>query len=110
MTGRFRDLAEPVNRDPERRARVERHKAEMDTEELAYTLGELRRVLETTQATLAGRLSITQPTLSGIENGNDPMLSTLRNVVEGLGGRLEVTAVFENSRFRLAPGEAPQAH
>ena len=48
-----------------------------------------------------------QPTLSGIENGNDPMLSTLRNVVEGLGGRLEVIAVFENLRFRLALGESP---
>jgi len=50
---------------------------------------------------------VTQPTLSGIENGNYPMLSTLRNVVEGLGGRLEVIAVFGNPRFRLALGESP---
>jgi len=103
MARRFRELAEPINRDSERRARVERYKAEMDSEELAYTLGELRRTLETTQATLASRLSVTQPTLSGIENGGDPMLSTLRHVVEGLGGHLEVTAVFEDSRYRLAP-------
>ena len=79
----------------------------MEAETLAYALGELRKALETTQVSLACRLSVTQPTLSGIENGNDPMLSTLRNVVEGLGGRLEVMAVFGNPRFRLALGESP---
>ena len=79
----------------------------MEAETLAYALGELHKALETTQVSLACRLSVTQPTLSGIENGNYPMLSTLRNVVEGLGGRLEVIAVFENFRFRLALGESP---
>ena len=55
----------------------------MEAETFAYTLGELRKALETTQVSLACRLSVTQPTLSGIENGNDPMLSTLRHPERG---------------------------
>ena len=31
-------------------------------------------------------------------------LSTLRSYVEALGGRLEVTAVFENERFPVTVG------
>ncbi len=107
MTRKFDELTEAINRDPKRRARVDRFKGAMRDEALAYSLSELRRSKDVTQVELADRLSVSQPSLSGIENRSDPRFSTLRGIVEGLGGRLEVSAVFEGDRYLLAIGDDP---
>jgi transcriptional regulator with XRE-family HTH domain len=93
-TRSFDELRRQIDADAARRARVESHKAAM--------LGELRRELDLTQATVAERLAVTQENVSQIERGaTDLRLSTLRRYVEALGGRLEVSAAFPEKTVRL---------
>jgi DNA-binding transcriptional regulator YiaG len=96
---KFKDLAEPIKADPARAARIARHRADAIEEIVDYTLGELRRARKITQDELARLMATTQPNVSRIEKGGEMELSTLRTFVEALGGRLEVTAVFEDERF-----------
>ena len=49
-------------------------------------------------------MATTQPNVSRIEKGGEMELSTLRTYVEALGGRLEVTAVFDDERFPVTVG------
>lgn len=64
------------------------------------SLGELRRSREITQVELARRLSVTQATVSKFEKSN-PAVSTVRRYVEALGGKLEISAVFDDGRALL---------
>jgi DNA-binding XRE family transcriptional regulator len=80
---------------PEFRAAVEQSRHEAVAEIVAYTLAELRKARHVTQAELAHELHITQPALSGLEHRDDMQLSTLRDYIEGLGGHLEISAVFD---------------
>jgi transcriptional regulator with XRE-family HTH domain len=94
----FSGLREQIDADPERRARVEDHKAAM--------LGDLRRELDLTQAAIADRLNVTQENVSQIERGeNDLRISTLRRYVEALGGHLEVRAEFPGHCINLSVGK-----
>lgn len=78
---------------PESEVRI----AELRNEtERAMSLAELRRARELTQTQLAEALETTQPGVSAIERRTDLYLSTLRSYVEALGGRLEITAVFDD--------------
>ena len=45
----------------------------------------------------------TQPNVSRIEKGTEMQLSTLRAYIEALGGRLEVSAVFDDRYGHLFP-------
>jgi hypothetical protein len=101
---KFKDLAEPIKADPTRAARIARHRAEAIEEIVDYTLGELRRARKITQDELARLMATTQPNVSRIERGGEMELSTLRAYVEALGGRLEVTAVFDDERFPVIMG------
>ncbi len=74
-------------------------RARAQIEEL--TLQELRRGLELTQVDAARAAEMTQSELSRLESRGDHRISTLRRYVEALGGRLEVTAVFDGRRVRL---------
>lgn len=49
-----------------------------------------------TQVELARHLGMAQPSLSATERRSDVQLSTLRDFIEGLGGRLEANAVFDD--------------
>ena len=86
---------------PERRARIESLTNEALAEVVAYTLGELRRHRDLTQAELAHRLDCSQASISGMENAADNLVSTLRAVVEAMGGRLDIAAVFGHERIPL---------
>jgi DNA-binding XRE family transcriptional regulator len=97
----FQKLTEKMMADPVRRARVEEHKRELVAEIIAYKLQEMRKMREVTQQEVATALGIGQPGVSRLENGNDPHLSTIREYVEALGGRLELTAVFGGERVPL---------
>ena len=48
-----------------------------------------------TQVELARRLAVSQATVSKFEKSN-PAVSTVKRYVEALGGRLEMTAVFDD--------------
>lgn len=63
-------------------------------------LGDLRRAREITQVELARRLAVSQATVSKFEKSN-PAVSTVQRYVEALGGRLEMTAVFDDGRMVL---------
>lgn len=96
---RFKELSEPIKADPERAKRIARHRAETIVEIVGHTLGELRRAREITQDELARQMATTQPNVSRIEKGTQMQLSTLRSYIEALGGRLEVSALFDDERF-----------
>jgi DNA-binding XRE family transcriptional regulator len=90
----FRQLADPIDNDPERRARVEGHKRAM--------LAELRQSLDLTQTQLAETLGISQRGISHIETEPNPRLATIDGYVRALGGRLELRAVFEDRTVELS--------
>jgi DNA-binding XRE family transcriptional regulator len=82
----------------ERRAAYEQGRQEAIAEIVAYNLAEVRKLRSITQVELARQLGIAQPTLSGLERRHDFQLSTLRDYIEGLGGHLEVSAIFDDIR------------
>jgi len=86
---------------PERRARIDAIKTQTRADSVAFGLAELRQARETTQVELAKRLKTAQPSVSALENTNDNLVSTVRSVVEGLGGHLELVAVFGDERIAL---------
>ena len=87
MARKFNELREKMS--PERRTKSTLMAQEMMAEML---LGEIRKQTGLTQVDLAERLGITQPTLSKLESQDDMQLSTLRRIIEALGGDLEVIA------------------
>ena len=72
-----------------------------EEELLEMDLRAMRELLGTTQEELARLAKITQPEVSRMERRMDHRLSTLRRVIEALGGELEVTAHFGDKRVRL---------
>lgn len=90
----FRPLADKIDADPERRARVEEHKRVM--------LAELRQSLDLTQTELAELLHVSQRGVSHVEHEANPRLGTLAEYVNALGGRLELRAVFDDQTVELS--------
>lgn len=84
---------------------IERVAAVRQAMEDAIRLADLRDEVGATQATVAGALGVSRARISALEKQRDLYLSTLREYVEALGGRLEVTAVFDGHRHVLI-GEA----
>jgi DNA-binding transcriptional regulator YiaG len=76
---------------PERRTRNS-IAAQQILQEIA--LAELRQTKQVTQAELADRLGVNQAAVSKLERRADMHLSTLANVIEALGGKLELRAEF----------------
>lgn len=58
------------------------------------TLRELRHARKLTQARIAKALRITQDSVSRLEKRSDLSLSTLRKIVEAMGGNLSLIAEF----------------
>lgn len=93
MSGRhpWSELQAEIDRDPARRAEVDEIKRAMHD---VLALQELRESRKVTQTALAETLDMTQANISRIERQDDLYLSTIEEYIEGLGGRLEVRAVF----------------
>ncbi|MDA8302125.1 MAG: XRE family transcriptional regulator [Actinomycetota bacterium] len=83
-------------------ATVESERRQALAEIIEYNLAELRRMRQVTQAELARQLGVAQPSLSALERRADVQVSTLREYVEGLGGYLELSAVFDDVRVPLS--------
>ena len=64
-------------------------------------LDELRVARQLTQEQLAAQLKVRQPAIAKLEHRADMYLSTLRNVIEGMGGELDVRAVFPDGSVRI---------
>ena len=99
MAGRdnWKNLTKRMAAD--RRARIERGVREDLAEML---LAEIRRVAGLTQEQLAESLGIKQPTLSQLESQDDMQISTLRRIVEAMGGELEIVATLPTGRIALS--------
>ncbi len=61
----------------------------------------LREVLGVTQEELAASADMTQSEVSRLERRSDHKLSTMKRIVESLGGQLEIIAKFGDKRVRL---------
>ena len=82
-----------------RRARVDtRVRKELER----MLLAELRRLTGKTQSELAAALGIKQPSVSQLESQDDMQISTLRGIVEALGGELEIIAALPTGRVALS--------
>jgi DNA-binding XRE family transcriptional regulator len=102
-TRKFSDLAAAALTDPTRAERVRTATAEALLEHHDYQLGELRRALGLTQVELAQMIGRTQSAVSQIEAGDIGLsVDMLRSIIEQLGGRLEISAVFNDRRVNLA--------
>ena len=91
MSGRhiFCDLTKDFT--PERRARVEARKAELQA---AMPLHELRQARAMTQKALGEALNVKQPAVAKLERRADMYVSNLHACIEALGGRLSIVAEF----------------
>ena len=100
MTGHrpFSDLKK--NWAADRRVRNEARKAGVAVE--YATLEELRIALGLSQEELAKRLDVQQPAVSKLSARNDMRISTLRALIEAMGGELQVTAKFPDRLVELA--------
>lgn len=98
----FRSLAAAVeariNADPVRRERASARRRAIED---ALALGRLREQRGATQTAVAGALGTSQANVSQIEARPDIYLSTLRQYVEALGGRLDVSAVFPDETIQI---------
>lgn len=68
---------------------------------LEMSIRDLRDVLSLTQEELAEHIRMTQSEVSRLERRSDHKISTVRRLVEALGGDLEIIANFGDKRVRL---------
>jgi len=80
------------------RARAARRTKELLAELL---LSEIRKVAGRSQAELAQALGIKQPSLSKLESQDDMQISTLKKIVEALGGEVHIIARFPKAKVRI---------
>lgn len=97
MARNFKELE--ARMPPERLARAET-KAKAILAEMF--LAEIRKHAGLTQKELAAALNIRQPGLSKLENQDDMQISTLKRIVEALGGELELIAHLPGGDIKLS--------
>lgn len=97
MARNFRELERKM--EPSAAARAKSRAAVMLQEML---LAELRLTAGLSQEELANAIGIKQPTLSRLESQDDMQISTLRRVIEALGGKLEIIARLPSGDVRLS--------
>lgn len=96
MARKFSELVARMS--PESRARSKALAEKMLRE---MPLVELRQARNFTQDELARALGTSQASVSKLERRSDMYLSTLRRLVEAMGGELEITARFPDGDIRL---------
>ena len=91
MTGRnkFTDLTKDIG--PKRRARIDARKAELLEE---MDLAELRQAIGVSQEMMAKQMNVLQPAIAKLEKRDDIRISSLRRLIETMGGTLEIKAHF----------------
>jgi DNA-binding Xre family transcriptional regulator len=96
MARKFKELRDAMS--PEHRERAAARALELME---CMDLTELRSIREVTQEDLAGRLGVAQSNVSRAERREDMRVSTLRDVVEALGGELDLLARFPDGVVRI---------
>lgn len=87
------------NWSPKRLAELEAEKRALAEE--ASTLEQLRIALGISQEQLADLLDVQQPAISKLLRRNDMRVSTLRDLIEALGGELKLVAKFRDRTVDL---------
>ena len=72
-------------------------------------LVEIRKLTGKSQRELAEALGIKQPSLSKLEGQSDIQVSTLRRLIEALGGQLEIVARFADKTVKIVQFDPPAA-
>lgn len=96
MARNFKELEARMS--PEALARAKAKTEQMIRE---MPLDELREALNLTQESLAEALNVRQPFVSKVERRTDMYISTLRKIIEAMGGELEIRAVLPNGVVRI---------
>lgn len=79
--------------------------AQTEGDSALMPLRALREHLRLTQGELGTRLGVRQGAVSKLERRGDMHVSTLRRLIEALGGELEIGARFPDGRYQLLVGE-----
>ena len=87
-----------ANFSVERKAQIEEKVKQLESE---MALHELRQAFQLSQADLAAKLNVKQPAISRLEKRSDMYISHLRQVIEAMGGELEITAHFPDSKVKI---------
>ncbi len=82
------------NLPADRKARIEARTRDLKVEYL--TLQELRQATGLTQARVSQELGMPQSNVLRLEKGSDMLLSTLRQYIEAMGGKLNLTVELPN--------------
>ncbi len=96
MAKNFRELEAKM--PPAARARAQA-KAERMLNDMA--LDELREALKLTQESLAESLHVNQAAISKVERRSDMLISTLRKIIQAMGGELEIRAILPAGVVRI---------
>ena len=64
-------------------------------------LDELREALKLTQESLAESPHVNQAAISKVERRSDMLISTLRKIIEAMGGELEIRAILPAGVVRV---------
>ena len=96
MARKFAQLRAAMSPEQQERAAA---KTENMLQEMA--LAELRRARQLSQAELANILGIRQPSVADMEKRTDMYISTLRHLIEGMGGELDIIARFPGKEVRI---------
>lgn len=96
MAKNFKNLRAKMSPEAQERAR---EKAKKDLEEMA--LDELREARAMTQEHLAKLLGVKQATVSKMERRADMYISSLQAIVQAMGGKLQIVAVFPEGKVEI---------
>ena len=96
MGKKFAELYDALS--PESKQWVEE---QVKVEEKKMALSDLRKARHITQTQLAQTLNIKQPSIADMEKRTDMYISTLRSLIEGMGGKLEITAIFPDTEVQI---------
>lgn len=96
MAKKFKELRAKMSAESRARSTA---RAQEILKEMA--LSELREAMNLTQESLAETLNVKQASISKMERRSDMYLSTLRKIVEAMGGTLEIIANMPNGRVRI---------
>jgi transcriptional regulator with XRE-family HTH domain len=106
MAKSFDELANRVM-SAKSRARAARRTRELLAEML---LSEIRKLAGKSQGELARTLGIRQPSLSKLESQDDMQISTLKKIIEALGGEVHIIARFPKAKMRIKQFDVAPAH
>jgi transcriptional regulator with XRE-family HTH domain len=98
MSGHHKFSQLTQNASPERRARVAEKTAQLKAQ---MALHELRQARQLSQAQLAALLDVKQPAIARMEKRADMSVAHLRQVIEAMGGTLDLIARFPEGEVKL---------